>query len=67
MEYAQDKLFDMSFRSQSALESLYRIGEEFKREVIDCIDVLQIKEDEISDVEKHEELRKNFFKNDFSC
>ncbi|MGD9202127.1 MAG: sigma-70 family RNA polymerase sigma factor [Chitinispirillia bacterium] len=62
MEYAQDKLFDMSFRSQSALESLYRIGEEFKREVIDCIDVLQIKEDEISDVEKHEELRKNFLK-----
>ena len=62
MEYAQGKLYDMAFRSKEALESLYRIGDEFKRNVIECIDVLQVSEDEQSDVEKNEELKKNFIK-----
>ncbi|MBN1980426.1 MAG: sigma-70 family RNA polymerase sigma factor [Chitinivibrionales bacterium] len=62
MEYAQEKLFAMAFRSHEALESLYRIGDEFKRKVIECIDVLQMSEDDQSDEEKQEELRKNFLK-----
>lgn len=62
MEFAQGKLFDMSFRSHKALESLYRIGDEFKRNVIECIDVLQINEEDQGDPEKHEELRKRFLK-----
>lgn len=62
MEFAQGKLFDMAFRSQEALESLYRIGDEFKRNVIECIDVLQVNEEDLGDPEKHEELRKNFLK-----
>jgi len=62
MEYAQGKLFTMAFRSQEALDSLYRIGDEFKRNVIECIDVLQVGEDEQTDIEKNEELKKNFLK-----
>ena len=62
MEFAQNKLFDMAFCSQEALESLYRIGDEFKRNVINCIDVLQVNEEEQTDPEKYEELRKNFLK-----
>jgi len=62
MEFAQGKLFDMSFRSHKALESLYRIGDEFKRNVIECIDVLQINEEDQGDPERHEVLRKNFLK-----
>ncbi len=62
MEYAQGKLFTMAFRSKEALESLYRIGDEFKRNVIECIDVLQLNEDDLVDAEKNEELKKNFLK-----
>jgi RNA polymerase primary sigma factor len=62
MEYAQGKLFTMAFRSKEALESLYRIGDEFKRNVIECIDVLQVGEEEQTDPEKNEALKKNFLK-----
>ena len=62
MEYAQGKLFDMAFRSNEALESLYRIGDEFKRNVIECIDVLQVSEDDQTDIERNEELKKSFLK-----
>ncbi len=62
MEFAQGKLFDMAFQSPEALASLYRIGDEFKRNVIECIDVLQVNEDDLGDPEKHEELQKNFLK-----
>jgi RNA polymerase primary sigma factor len=62
MEYAQDKLFDMAFRSQIAYESLGRICEEFKSDVIECIDVLQVNEDDLSDPDKNEELRTNYIK-----
>lgn len=62
MEYAQDKLFDMAFRSQIAFESLYRICEEFKSNVIECIDVLQVNEDDLNDPDKNEELRTNYIK-----
>ena len=62
MEYAQSKLFDMAFCSFEALESLYRIGSEFKQNVIECIDVLQMKEDEQNNADKQEVLRKDFLK-----
>ncbi len=62
MEYAQDKLFDMAFRSQIAFDSLGRICEEFKSDVIECIDVLQVKEDDLNDPDKNEELRTIFIK-----
>lgn len=62
MEYAQGKLFTMAFRSHEALESLYRIGDEFKRNVIECIDVLQLGEEDHADLQKNEELKKKFLK-----
>ncbi len=62
MEYAQEKLFEMAFRSQFALDSLYRLGEEFKRHELQCIDVLNIAEDKYDDPEAHEELRKDFLR-----
>ncbi len=62
MEFAQGKLFEMAFRSQEALESLYRIGDEFRRNVIECIDVLQVNEEDQGEPEKQEELRKHFVK-----
>lgn len=62
MEHAQGKLFEMAFRSHEALESLYRVADEFKRNVIEVIDVLQVNEEDLSDPEKQEELRKSFIK-----
>jgi hypothetical protein len=40
MEYAQGKLFDMAFRDESSLESLYRIADELRHNELECIDVL---------------------------
>ncbi|MDR3013440.1 MAG: sigma-70 family RNA polymerase sigma factor [Chitinispirillales bacterium] len=53
MEFAQEKLFEMAFRSRCALNSLCLLGQELKNGDIECADVLQIDEScEIS----HEEL-----------
>jgi len=60
MEYAQGKLFDMAFRSSASLESLYRISEELKNEELECIDVLQIEDEQLSKEEDFEALRKEF-------
>ncbi len=62
MEFAQGKLFDMAFRSSIAFDSLSRISEELKAKVIDCIDVLQLNEEDQVDEDKNEELRKNYIK-----
>ena len=62
MEYAQGKLFDMAFRSTSSLESLYRIADELKHNELECIDVLQIDEDQLDNEDDHENLRKEFLK-----
>lgn len=62
MESAQSKLFGMAFRSQAALESLYRIGDEFRDNQIDCINVLQIEEEQLDKI-NFEELRVAFLKN----
>ena len=62
MEYAQGKLFDMAFRSSSSLESLYRISEELKNEELECIDVLQIEDEQFSKDEDLESLRKEFIR-----
>jgi RNA polymerase primary sigma factor len=62
MEYAQGKLFDMAFRSQSALDSLYRISDELKHNELECIDVLQLEEEQIDKKEDHENLRKEFLR-----
>lgn len=62
MEYAQGKLFDMAFRSNESLDSLYRISEELKNEELECIDVLQIEEEQLSKEDDIENLRKEFIK-----
>ncbi|MBD3343628.1 MAG: sigma-70 family RNA polymerase sigma factor [Chitinivibrionales bacterium] len=62
MESAQSKLFEMAFSSSIAFESLYRIGDEFKRNEIECINVLQIEEEQYSNQNDFEELRNNFLK-----
>jgi RNA polymerase primary sigma factor len=62
MENAQEKLFDMAFGSQIALESLYRIGIELKRKVLECVDVLQVEEDQLDSPEECEKLRISFLR-----
>ena len=62
MEYAQGKLFDMAFRSPPALESLYHIADELRSNELQCIDVLQVDEDQIRGDEEIENLRGEFLK-----
>jgi RNA polymerase primary sigma factor len=62
MESAQEKLFEMAFRSPMAYESLYRITEELKQNVLECIDVLQVEEDQVEGPEEYVNLRANFLK-----
>jgi RNA polymerase primary sigma factor len=62
MEYAQGKLFDMAFRSSAALDSLYRIADELRSNELECIDVLQIEEEQFENEEDFENLRTEFLK-----
>jgi RNA polymerase primary sigma factor len=62
MEYAQNKLFDMAFRSTIALESLYRIAEELRNNELECIDVLQVEEETVGGEAEIEKLRTDFLK-----
>ena len=62
MEYAQGKLFEMAFRSTSSLESLYRIAEELRHNELECIDVLQVEEEQLDTEDDYENLRKEFLK-----
>ena len=62
MEYAQGKLFDMAFRSSIALESLNRVAEELRNNELECIDVLQVEEEEVQGKEGTEKLRSEFLK-----
>ena len=60
MEAAQEKLFDMAFCSSIALDSLYRIAAELKRNKLECADVLQIEEDQLDNKEECEKLNAAF-------
>jgi RNA polymerase primary sigma factor len=62
MEAAQEKLFDMAFRSPVALESLYRLAVELKRGVLECADVLQVEEDQFDSAVECEKLRNAFLR-----
>jgi RNA polymerase primary sigma factor len=62
MEYAQGKLFDMAFRSPTALASLYRIAEELRHNELECVDVLQVEEEQVQGEEEMEKLRTEFLK-----
>ncbi|MFP4416363.1 MAG: RNA polymerase sigma factor RpoD/SigA [Chitinispirillaceae bacterium] len=62
MEYAQSKLFEMAFRSQIAMESLFRIGEELKANELECMDVFQVEEEQYETEEDYENLRKQFLR-----
>jgi RNA polymerase primary sigma factor len=62
MEYARGKLLDMAFRSPAALESLFRIAEELKNNDLECIDVLQVEEEQVQRKEDIEKLRSSFLK-----
>jgi RNA polymerase primary sigma factor len=62
MENAQEKLFDMAFRSSLALDSLYFIGTELRNNALECADVLQMDEDQIDKPEECERLRAQFLR-----
>jgi len=62
MEYARGKLLDMAFRSPAALESLSRIAEEFRNGELECMDVLQVEEEQAQGKEGVEKLRNEFLK-----
>jgi len=57
---AQEKLFEMAFCSAIAYESLERITAELKRNILECIDVLQVEEDLLDNADDYEKLRANF-------
>lgn len=63
METAQGKLFEMAFTSPVAFESLYRIAEELKGDELECIDVLQVEDEQFEDPDDYENLKKTFLKN----
>jgi len=60
MEYARGMLFDMAFRSQNALESLYSLGRELESNQIECDDALRVEEDDAKEPGKTDELKKEF-------
>lgn len=62
MEYAQGKLFDMAFRTDSALESLFALGEELGNGMVECADVLRIDEQESKDTDCQEAMRDEFLR-----
>lgn len=62
MEYAQGKLFEMSFKHTSSLESLYRIAEELRNNELQCIDVLQLEEEQVDKGDDVDLLRKEFLR-----
>jgi len=62
MEYAQGKLFEMSFKHAISLESLYRIADELRNDELDCIDVLQLEEEQVDKGEDVDKLKKEFLK-----
>jgi RNA polymerase primary sigma factor len=62
MESAQRKLFDMAFRSNVALECLYRLASEFKKNTLQCSDVLEVEEDQITSKSESERLKNEFLK-----
>jgi RNA polymerase primary sigma factor len=62
MESAQSKLFEMAFCSSIARESLDRITEELRQNVLECIDVLQVEEEPVEKNGDYDELRSDFLK-----
>jgi RNA polymerase primary sigma factor len=62
MEYAQGRLFDMAFHSPAALGSLYRIAEELRHNELECVDVLQVEEEQVQGEGEVEKLRMEFLK-----
>ncbi|MCU0608353.1 MAG: sigma-70 family RNA polymerase sigma factor [Chitinispirillaceae bacterium] len=62
MEYAQGKLFDLSFRSPIAIESLYRVADELRNNELQCGDVLQIEDDQVGHSDEIEKSRLQFLK-----
>ena len=62
MEYAQERLFDMAFRSSFAQETLYHFSEELKQGTIECSDVVTVAEADLDSPERLEELKKIYCK-----
>ena len=60
MEYAQGMLFDMAFRSQNALSTLYSLGRELEDNQIECGDALRVDEDASKEPEKIDAIKKEF-------
>jgi RNA polymerase primary sigma factor len=60
MEYAQSQLFNMAFKSPMVLESLYRLSDELKHGELQCIDVLNMDEEDTQDPDDLEALRTTF-------
>ena len=60
IRFAQYKLLDMAFREPFVIDALYRIGTQLESGLIEPADVLRVKEDQIKDPDKVEELRNTF-------
>jgi|WetSurMetagenome_2_1015567.scaffolds.fasta_scaffold00462_4 RNA polymerase primary sigma factor len=60
MESAQEKLFEMAFRAPAALQSLYLIATELKKNVLECADVLHIEEEQADNDGELDKLRAGF-------
>jgi RNA polymerase primary sigma factor len=60
MYFAQRNLMDMAFREPFVQSAVYRIGDMLSDGHIEPADVLRVREDQIKDPAKVEELRKSF-------
>jgi RNA polymerase primary sigma factor len=60
MEYAQSKLFDMAFRANSSLESLFALGEQLQNGEAECADALRIDDPADKDPAEQEKLLAEF-------
>ncbi|GBU20215.1 RNA polymerase sigma factor RpoD [Fibrobacteres bacterium R8-0-B4] len=60
MYFAQRNLMDMAFREPFVQSEVYRIGEQFKDGHIAPADVLMVREDQVKDPAKIEELQNSF-------
>jgi len=63
IRFAQYKLLEMAFREQFVLDALYRIGAQLEEGLIEPADVLRVKEDQVKEPDKVEELRNTFLDN----
>jgi RNA polymerase primary sigma factor len=60
MRFAQFQLLDMAFREPIIHDTLYRLADELKKNILESADILRIEEDRIKGKKKIEDLRTHF-------